>query len=280
MSDAPRERFAELVARPDAEIDLAEAALWVAAEHCEGLDVPHYLARLDELAQRVGRRMGSCPTAQRIARLNQQLFGEEGFRGNQERYDDPRNSFLNDVLDRRTGIPITLSLVYQQVANRLGLDVRGVGFPGHFLVKCLEGGGPDGGETIVDPFHGTVLDRAGCLERLRAALGAEAHLRPEVHLRDARPGEVLVRLLTNLKILYARQGRFECALACCDRILLVAPDIPSELRDRGLVYEQLECFRAAAADLERFLALAPDDATAGSVRERLSDIRLKATPLH
>ena len=272
----PRDAFAEILRAPDERIDLARCALLIAAEEYPALDIARYLARLDELAREVAPRLGQARTAaERVAVLNRFLFAERGFTGNREHYEDPRNSFLNEVLDRCAGIPITLSLVYIEVARRAGVEVDGVGFPGHFLVK-------HGTEDliIVDAFFGTVLTHEECQIRLAAVLGAAAQLRPELHLRKAGAREILVRLLGNLKVLYVRSADFGRALACCERILLVAPDTPHELRDRGLVYEKLECFGAAAADLERFLELAPDDESTAAVRERLASLRPRLRQLH
>jgi len=272
----PRDAFAEVLRAPDERIDLARSALLIAAEEYPALDIARYLARLDELAREVAPRLLPARTAaERVAVLNRFLFAERGFAGNREHYEDPRNSFLNEVLDRCAGIPITLSLVYMEVARRAGVEVDGVGFPGHFLVK-------HGTEDliVVDAFFGTVLTREECQVRLAAVLGAAAQLRPELHLRKASAREILVRLLGNLKVLYVRSADFGRALACCERILLVAPDAPHELRDRGLVYEKLECFGAAAADLERFLELAPDDESAAAVRERLATLRPRLRQLH
>jgi regulator of sirC expression with transglutaminase-like and TPR domain len=273
---SPRDDFAELMRAPDERIDLARSALLIAAEEYPTLDVGRYLARLDELAREVAPRLAGVETATgRVAVLNQFLFAERGFAGNREHYDDPRNSFLNEVLDRCAGIPITLSLVYMEVARRAGVEVDGIGFPGHFLVKH---GRQE--EVVVDAFFQTVLTREQCQTRLAAVLGAAAQLRPELHLRKASAREILVRLLRNLKMLYVRSADFGRALACCERILLVAPDTPEELRDRGLVFEKLECFGAAAADLERFLELAPDDESAGAVRERLATLAPRLRQLH
>jgi regulator of sirC expression with transglutaminase-like and TPR domain len=272
----PRDAFAEGMRVPDERIDLARAALLIAAEEYPGLDLARYLARLDELARLVAPRLREARgAAERVAVLNQFLFVEQGFRGNSEQYDDPRNSFLNEVLERRTGLPITLALVYMEVARRAGVAVDGVGFPGHFLVKHGEGE-----PIIVDPFFGSVLGPEECQSRLAAVLGAGARLRPELHLRRATAREILARLLGNLKLRYVRASDYGRALACCERILLVAPDLPNELRDRGLVYEKLECFGAAVADLERFLELAPDDESAPAVRERLAELRPRLRQLH
>lgn len=272
----PRDAFAESLLEPDERIDLARSALLIAAEEYPALDIARYLARLDELAGEVAPRLSQARSAaERVAVLNRFLFAEQGFAGNREHYEDPRNSFLNEVLDRCAGIPITLSLVYMEVARRAGVEVDGVGFPGHFLVKH---GGRDA--IVVDAFFQTVLTHEECQVRLAAVLGAAAQLQPELHLRKATAREILVRLLGNLKVLYVRSADFGRALACCERILLVTPDAPHELRDRGLVYEQLECFGAAAADLERFLELAPDDESAAAVRERLASLIQRLRQLH
>jgi regulator of sirC expression with transglutaminase-like and TPR domain len=270
-----RERFAAAVAAPDAAIDLAEAALLIAAEAYPGLDVAHYLHALDELAAAAQPALRDAGAdGARVRRLVEFLAVERGFRGNQEDYYDRRNSFLNEVLERRTGIPITLALVYTEVARRLGLTLVGVGFPGHFLAKH-----PGPPELIIDPFFGQILTPADCQQRLRAVLGEDAQLDP-AHLRVATAKEILVRMLRNLKQVALQTREYEPALACSERILLVEPELPSELRDRGLLCEQLECYAAARADLERFLALAPDDPSAAAVRERLIDLGRPAATLH
>lgn len=271
----PRESFAAIVRGPEERLDLARAALLVAAEEYPGLDVEAYLARLDELAGGLARRLTGRNDSERAALLNDFLFREQGFVGNAESYDDPRNSFLNDVLDRRRGIPITLSLVYVEVARRVALPASGIGFPGHFLVR-VEGEA----SLVVDPFHARVLSESDCSGLLKSMLGPAARLLPQVHLRAATKREILVRLLGNLKHLYVRRRDFGRALACCERILMLAPDAPLELRDRGLVFEQLECYAAARADLRRYLELAPDDQTAALVRERLVALGVSAPPLH
>jgi regulator of sirC expression with transglutaminase-like and TPR domain len=272
----PRESFARIARLPDAAIDLAEAALLIAAEEYPFLDVAGYLARLDALAEAAGPRVREAGSAaDRVSRLNHYLFVEQGFTGNRERYDDPRNSFLNEVLDRGCGIPITLSVVYVEVARRLGLPVHGVGFPGHFIAKYE--GSP---EILIDPFFGRVLSEDECQQRLRALLGAQEVLDPGTHLRPATRREILVRMLGNLKHLHVKSADFGRALACCERILLLDPDSPLELRDRGVVYQQLECFGAALADFERFLALAPDDESAPAVRAKLAGLEHQVLRLH
>jgi regulator of sirC expression with transglutaminase-like and TPR domain len=274
MSFDPRECFAAVAREPDARIDLARGALLVAAEEYPGLDVEAQLARLDTLAQGAAPGMAGRGPRERAERLAEFLFREEGFAGNAQSYDDPRNSFLNEVLDRRLGIPITLALVYLEVARRLSLPACGVGFPGHFLAR-VELDPP----LLLDAFHGRWLCAADCEALLRGFLGAGAQLAPALHLRAATPREILLRLLANLKQIYVRRRDFGRALACCERSVLLVPDAPLELRDRGLVYQQLECYAAARADLRRFLALAPDDASAPAVAARLRELERSAPRL-
>jgi regulator of sirC expression with transglutaminase-like and TPR domain len=273
MSDVA-DRLAAIAVRPESEIRLAEAALWIARDEYPDLDLAAYLARLDELARQARQKTPeTLPAAERVERLNRFLFEEIGFRGNRQNYGDPRNSFLNEVLDRRTGIPISLSVVYEDVGRQLDLDLVGVGFPGHFLVKLR--GSP---ELLVDPFFGRTISLEDCAERLRSNYGPSSRLDPRM-LDPAAPRDVLVRMLRNLKRNYAAESDFPKALRSADRILLLAPDDPHELRDRGVLYQELECFAAALRDFERYLALAPGDATAGEIRGRLPELRRQAERL-
>jgi len=270
-----RTRFTQLIAQPDEMVDLAEAALLIAAETDPSVDVERYLAQLDGLAQQARASvLTTNDAAERIARLNHFLFVEKGFVGNRESYYDPRNSFLNHVLDRRTGIPISLSVVYIEVAKRLGLPVRGVGFPGHFLTKYA--GEP---EIIIDAYFGQILSEAECKDRLRAVFGKSATFNRS-YLKAATAKEILGRMLANLKQIYVQENDLAAALTCVDRMLLLTPDAPRELRDRGLIYEQLECYGAAMADLERFLQLAPDDDSIDVVRASLVNLQRQVAQIH
>jgi regulator of sirC expression with transglutaminase-like and TPR domain len=263
---------AALVADPAARVDLAEAANLVAADFRPGLDVARELARLDALAEAArGPVLSAWSDAARVAALNRFLFVEQGFHGNTERYEDPRNSLLPDVLDQRTGLPITLSLVYLAIGRRLGLPVEGIGFPGHFLVRWR--GRED---FVIDAFHGEVLSDRALTARLREALGRDVVF-SRSELAPITPRAFLVRLLSNLKRHAAQAGDFAGALTCCERLLQLQPDDPEELRDRGLVYERLECFAAARDDLERFLALAPGHPTAATVRAKLAELEGRRT---
>jgi regulator of sirC expression with transglutaminase-like and TPR domain len=225
---SPRSRFAELVARPDADIDVASGALLIAAEEYPQLPVAVDLRRLDVLAERVRDRLGDESAGPVVlAELRRVLAEEEGFRGNRDAYYDVRNCFLNDVLDRRLGIPISLGIVYIEVGARLGLPLRGIGFPGHFLVR-YEG---EAMRILLDPFDGGRLrfeDEAQ--ELLDRVYGGMVRLRPEF-LRAVSRKEILVRLLSNLKGIYLNGRDDARALAAVERLLILRPDSPVELRE-------------------------------------------------
>ena len=206
--------------------------------------------------------------------MNHYLFGELGFQGNREEYDDPRNSFLNDVMARRLGLPITLSLVYIEVASMCRMPAEGIGFPGHFLVRWR---GKD--DVLIDAFNGRIVSDEAAAALLREALGHDA-VWSRAELRAISPHAFLVRLLSNLKRHFAMAREFESALLCCERLLQLCPGSPEEIRDRGLVYEQLECWNAARADLEQFLALAPSHPSAKNIRARLAGVGQKTTQVH
>jgi regulator of sirC expression with transglutaminase-like and TPR domain len=237
VGDRARERFAQIVDGPEAGIDVAEAALWIAAEARPGLDVAAYRARLAALAERA--RLGFAGAGSGVERarsLTRFLHDEVGLRGNRDDYYDPCNSYLCDVLDRGLGIPITLSIAWIDVARRLGLRAEGVAFPGHFLV-LVEPEEPEP-EVVVDPFFGRLPSERECRALLAQAFGGGAAWRPEL-LAAARPREILARLLRNLLAIHARRGELASALACCDRIALVDPDgagemhaLAAELRQR------------------------------------------------
>ena len=264
-----REQFSALMRLPDASVNVSEAALLIAKEEYPSLDVEAYLRRLDDLARDAALRVGHIAAArERLEAFNRFFFDEQGFRGNHDDYYDPANSYLNDVLDLKRGIPITLSVVYAEIGQRIGLPVFGVGFPGHFLVKYVD----VQEEILVDVFFGALLTPEECLERLRQIFGPAAELDPEL-LRPARSKEIIVRMLRNLKQVFTQRQDWTRALSCCERILLAAPDLPIELRDRGLIYLRLDCFSAALADLERFLQLAADDPAAEAVRSQLPALK-------
>jgi regulator of sirC expression with transglutaminase-like and TPR domain len=193
----------------------------------------------------------------RVDALNKYLFIELGFSGNSDRYDDPRNSCLNEVLDRRTGIPITLSLVYIEVARRAGVRAEGINFPGHFLVRAQQDLHTDdpGDGLIVDAFHdGAILNEHDCRTLLRGHLGEEAAWEPSLLARATRR-QILVRMLLNLKRLYLQWRSFPQARVVADLLLNLSPHAINELRDRGLLAYHMNDFPAALRDLEEYLKL-------------------------
>ena len=265
--------FATLVGptREDASIDLVEAALAIARTEYPALDVAHYRERLEELAARVRSRMRSNPTAREtIALLNRVLFEEEGLRGNREDYYDPRNSFLNDVLDRKLGIPITLSLVYMDVARRVGFPVAGTGMPGHFLLKHYD---VMAGEILIDPFHrGRIVGSAECQKRLDEIYSGQIELQPEF-LQAVTHRDILTRVLNNLRQIYFTQRNFRKGLVVLDLLLAIPPQSVELLRERGLVRLNLEQYLGAAQDLGGYLQLRPEAPEADEVRETLDMVR-------
>ncbi len=271
LGESPaRRRFEALIAL--AAPPLAETALAIAQEEYPDLDTPAYLHRIDALAGEVDAGLASPrTTAGVLRRLRAVLFEEHGFRGNEDAYYDPRNSFLNEVLDRRLGIPITLSVLYMEVAARVGLTLQGVGFPGHFLVKHVAGGR----ETFIDPFHrGEILSADDCRERLQKASPKRA-LDP--HWLDAVSArQIIGRMLHNLKKIYVEMGDDVRALWVTDRLVMLAPGEPVERRDRGLVEARLGGTAAAIGDLEAYLAAAPEAEDAAKVRELADQLRARA----
>lgn len=232
--DAGKVLFAHHASRPDDEIDLAAASLLIAEAEYPGLDVAAYLAMIDDMAEAVRARMTSGVDAVWHA-LNHYLFDELGFRGNDDDYYDPKNSFLNEVIDRRVGIPITMSLIYLEVGRRLGMELDGIAFPGHFLVQHRRADG----DRLLDPYHkGVVLDTGELEERLRRALGEEAELTAE-HLQVASKRQILTRMLNNLRGIYQRCGDVDRELGVLERLAILNPqdgritDALEALRRRG-----------------------------------------------
>lgn len=276
----PAERWKEIVAGPEEDIDLAEAALVIAAHEYRGLDIPAYLARMDEMAAALRNRLRQdiAPT-ERILALNRFLFNELGFSGNMADYYDPRNSFLNEVLDRKLGIPITLSLIYVEVGRRVGLALHGVSFPGHFLVKCTV----RDGVVVLDPYgRGVSLSLDDLQQRLRALRGG-AEATPEVTRRMlavAGKKDVLARMLRNLKAIYLERRDAPRALAAVDLLIELEPRAADEYRDRARIYLDLECFRAALADLRNYLMLKPGAEDAAVVKRSVVELQQIAARLN
>lgn len=269
---AARSRFAAMVGLPEQAIDLASAALLIAAEEYPQLVIESYLRRLDLLAERVRDRLSDETAPVLVLQdLSRVLFMEEGFHGNEEDYYDPRNSFLNDVLDRHIGIPITLSIIYLEVGWRLGLPLEGVNFPAHFLV----GYRGEALRLLIDPYHTGLVrfeDEAQAL--LDSAYGGRVQLRPEF-LRAASRKEILARLLSNLKSIYLNHHDDVRALNTIERILLVRPDSIDDVRDRGMTLARLGREAEAIPALREYLQRAPAAADAASVRRLLDQLEPK-----
>ncbi len=246
--DNPRARFAAQVGGPDAELDLIEAALLIAAEHDLGVDLVACRAQLDALAQRARAALVTD-----AARLCWFLAESEGFRGNAKDYYNPDNSYLDRVLATRSGIPISLALIYLRIAEALGLEAAGVGFPGHFLVRIAAPGSATA--ELIDPFTGRTLSRDDCRALLHTGTRGTVEFSEQL-LQPARKREILQRMLRNLKMIYLQREDYEESLSLCDRLLLIDADSLQDVMDRVLILEKLECFGPAADALERLLARA------------------------
>jgi regulator of sirC expression with transglutaminase-like and TPR domain len=262
-----RASFAEEVAGRDEAIRLDRAALLIAAEDeaHKSVDVAEYLSRLETLGGLARERLEEATTSS-VEAFNYFLFEEMGFTGNQLDYYDPRNSFLNRVIDRRTGIPITLSILYMEVGRRAGLQVEGIGLPSHFIVRASCGDSIEG--TLIDPFHGTVLSLEDCQDRLDTIYDGRVPLTKE-HLRASRKREILARMLTNLKLIYVQAKMYRQALAVVERLQMVSPETTGEHRDRAALLMQLDRLAEAIAETETYLRLAPKATDADEARERL-----------
>ena len=274
------------MSRRDEEIELARACLQIAEDAYPGLDVDGYVGEIERFAKRLRARLAKDALAEdRVIALNEFLFDDLGFSGNTDDYYDPRNSYLNEVLDRRTGIPITLAVLYMEIGRRIGLPLEGVSFPGHFLVRLPL----RGGTLVLDPFSGGVPQSEGELrERLKRVIprGARrsgvpvAELPLDQFLEPASKRQILARLLRNLKGVYREKDKPERMLEVLNRMLIVAPEAAGELRDRGFVYQRLECWRPALKDLAEYLEREPEAADADEVRAKMVDLSARCARLN
>ena len=248
-SDRHLDEFARLVASPDEDLDLGKSALLVATIEYPELDLRGELQVLDDLAAAAAPTVNKGEDAlYRVNALSEYLFDEAGFRGNREEYGDPRNSWLNDVLERRLGIPITLSLVYMEVGGRLGIPLLGVGMPGHFLVRHEAEG-----DLFIDPFNGGVLlSPDECVERFREVTNGAVEW-DAGYLAPVGGREIVTRVLRNLKLAYLRLEDHRRALAVIDWLLVAQPQATHELRDRGLLYFQTGRYAEALDDLRDYV---------------------------
>ena len=277
MMGAALEPFAQLIARDDARIDLARACLLIAQDAYPALDVERYMGEIERMAIRLRGRLPQTGGAEeRVVALNQFLYGDLGYWGNTEDYDDPRNSYLNEVIERKTGIPITMSILYMELGRRIGLPLEGVSFPGHFLVRLKL----RGGMLVLDPFSGGAPQSEEELRRRVKRVIPDgvaddlpaAELPLDQFLEAATNRQILSRVLRNLKRVYRESDKPERMLDVLNRMLLVTPDASAELRDRGLVYQRLECYRAALKDLTDYAEREPDAADLDEVRGKLLEL--------
>jgi regulator of sirC expression with transglutaminase-like and TPR domain len=274
---AALEPFAQLIARGDARIDLARACLLIAEDAYPGLDVERYMGEIERMAMRVrGQLPKDCSAEDRVVALNQFLYGELGYWGNTDDYYDPRNSYLNEVIERKTGIPITLSILYMELGRRVGLPLEGISFPGHFLVRLRM----RGGMLVLDPFSGGAPQSEDELRsRVKRVIPdgvaddlPASELPLDQFLEPATNRQILSRVLRNLKGIYRDADKPERMLDVLNRMLLVTPDASAELRDRGYVYQRLECYRAAFKDLTDYAEREPDAPDLDEVRSRLMEL--------
>lgn len=270
-SSVQQDAWIRLARLPDVHVDLLDGALLVARDEYPDLDVAHYRALIDDHERTLRSRLPTDADVQaRLIEVNRYLFDELGFSGNQDAFYDPRNSYINDVLERRLGIPLSLGLLQMELARRLNVHLEGISFPGHFLVRLPV----EDGLLVFDPYHrGRSIDA----EELR--LRARAHLN-NIDIDDAQLMEILepashrsilLRMLRNLKALYSEQEIWDKALRSADRLVHLAPGNPVELRDRGELYLRIGHIIAARRDLGRYLELARDASDAERIHEILVD---------
>jgi len=277
MAEERHRIFRVAVELPDDEIDLGRAALAIAQAEYPSLQIETYLGRLEQLASIVrDRSAGENSPYRLIASLNYVLFSQEGYRGNRDDYYDPKNSFLNDVIERRIGIPIALSVLYMEVARRADLRLHGVGFPGHFLVKYAG----DEGEIVVDPFDkGEVRTTEELQEMLDRLYGGKFRLQPEFLSRVSNR-QIVQRMLANLKAIYVREENFHKAVSVVERLVILDPISADEIRDRGLLYLKLERFSEAVDDLETYLRLMSAAADAEEILEQVLGLKKRPEQVH
>ncbi len=270
----PLEYFAALVQSDDG-FPLLEAAASLAQDEYPGFDVQQLLGEMDHLLARLKRRLGpDTPALERLRVLNQYFFADLGFGGNVNNYYDPENSYLNAVLRTRRGIPISLGVLWLELAQGIGLQVRGVAFPGHFMVKALL----PGGQVLIDPFTGQSLSREELAERLLPFQhGAGAPGLDDVplglFLQAAPPREIIARMLRNLKEVYHAHQDWQRLIAVQSRLIVLLPGAWAELRDRGLAHAECGHIAQAVEDLETYLACVEDGFDIDAIAEKVSALR-------
>ena len=271
------EEFSRIAHLAEDQIDLAHGALLIAKTAYPDLDENRYLERLDRIASRIKRGVSADDdAADIIMRMNHIIIEKEGFRGNRKDYYDPDNSFLNRVLDRKTGIPITLSIIYIKVGGHLGLEVRGIGLPGHFIVALYHASG----NIFVDPFNrGEIRTEGECLDIVRNYTGQTA-APDDRWLQPVGKKEVLARMLRNLKLIYARQDNDVMLFKMIHWILTLQPESPAELGARAMIYEDMGNPARAVKDWERLIATIGDNRAATMIRDRIDNLKKQRSRIH
>ena len=262
--------LARLLDQPDERVDLGFAALLLARTEYPSLDLKEQLARLDALAREGAPYVDRQPDApSRVDAFRIFLAETCGFRGNEDDYYDPKNSFLNHVLDRRTGIPITLSVVYMEVGRRLGISLLGVGLPGHFLVKCQE----HGASFLLDPFNGgRTVNRSDCRDIVEQMYQGQLEFRDEF-LAAVDKKYIVVRMLNNLRGVYLQHRQYRKALWVVETLLSVHPASGEDIKLRGMIHYRLQNHKQAREDLEAYLFLSPEAPDAEEVKETLTEMK-------
>ncbi len=270
--------FEELITREDATINIARVALLIATIEYSNFDIEQYLAKLDELARRVRVMLGLLPMAMPediapltiIDAINKVLFEEEQFRGNEDDYYNPDNSFFNKVLDTHVGIPISLSLLYIEIGKRVGLNVEGIGLPFHFVVRCVL---PT--EILyIDPFErGLLLNEQDCRERIRRMSHGRMTRLPHHLFEPVKPRQLLVRMLGNLKNIYLHKEDYMKALLVLEYLLLLIPDNAREIRDKGIIHLQLKHYARALHDFKMYLKLEPQASDRHEIQSHIKMIQ-------
>ncbi len=270
MSVRSRKTFHQLVTLPDAAIPLAEAALMIACEEYPQLELTPYLDELDHIAKAAQDKLAAADTPmETVQKINGVLFDTYGFRGNTNDYYDPRNSFFNDVLDRRVGIPITLSAVYIEVSRRLNFSIAGVGMPGHFLVKYSD----RREEFFIDPYNrGEILTQDDCRNRLQQLYG-EAFEFHERLLARSTTRQILWRMLNNLKDIYVKGHAIDKCLSIVDMMLMVDSEDLVQFRDRGLLRMQLRQFDGAGRDFQHYLQHSPNAEDRQEIENHVKELK-------
>jgi regulator of sirC expression with transglutaminase-like and TPR domain len=243
--------FLKLTQQKDEEINLAEGALLIAKDAYPELEIEDYLGQLKQMGAELQKQIDpESDVKARIDALNAYLFDEQGFSGaDEEHYYDVRNSYLNDVLERKVGIPITLSVVYMQIGRQIGLPLVGVNFPGHFIVKhkVLD--------TFIDPFEkGKILTNEDFPEKLIQLFGKPVPMQSQF-LKEAANKQILARMLRNLKQIYFRQGQYEKAVSAVEKITWLEPQSAQDFRDLGYLYYRLQAYPQSLAAFQQYLRL-------------------------